>query len=211
MNLYNIKAPNSAGKRSNQVMISIVMLIFGAVLGAFSKWLDSMSIDDAIWWQRLLGILDLRNVFSSFAVWLLLGLVISAYSRSPIRAAVNVFAFFAGMCVSYHWYTVAFCGFNPRRYMMIWYGITLLSPFFAVVCWYGKGKSRFSPAVDALILAVMLRICFSIGMYIHFKSVIDTLIFAACVFVLHSTPKQTAMSLAGAVILTYLFRIPVLK
>ena len=138
--LYKIRTPNRDIKLSPQITYSILILLFGIALGVFSKWLDNMGINDAIWWQRILGIIDLRNVFSEFAIWLLIALAISVCSGSPLRAGLNVFLFFVGMCISYHLYTIVCAGFNPQRYMMIWYGFTLLSPALAFICWYGKEK-----------------------------------------------------------------------
>lgn len=202
--LDKIRMPETDTNQSAQITNSILILLLGIVLGVFSKWLDGMAIDDTIWWQYLLGILDLRNVFSEFAIWLLLALMISVYSKSPIRAGLNVFLFFMGMCSSYHLYTIIFCGFNPRRYMMIWYAITLFSPLLAFVCWYGKGRTKISLIIDTLILAVMMASCFAIGLwYFDFISVINTLIFLITVFVLYSTPKYTAISLTGAILLAF--------
>ena len=139
--LYKIRTPNRDIKLSLQITYSILILLFGIALGVFSKWLDNMGINDAIWWQHILGIIDLRNVFSEFAIWLLIALAISVYSGSALRAGLNVFLFFAGMCISYHLYTIVFAGFNPQRYMMIWYGFTLLSPVLAFVGMV-KGKQK---------------------------------------------------------------------
>ena len=119
----------------NKIRNSIMIFLFGISLGIFSKWLDNLPLNNSIWWQHILGILDLGNVFSSLGVWILISVCISIYSNSPLRASINVFIFFLGMCVSYHIYTIAFVGFNPRNYMLIWYGITFISPFMAFVCW----------------------------------------------------------------------------
>ena len=129
---------------SAQIAYSILILLLGIALGAMAKWLDGIPFNDAIWWQYILGILDLRNVFSEFAIWLLIALAVSVYSRTPLRASLSAFLFFVGMCISYHLYTIVSAGFNPQRYMMIWYGFTLLSPILAFICWYGKGETKRS-------------------------------------------------------------------
>ena len=205
--LCKIRTPNRDIKLSAQITYSLLILLLGILLGVFSKWLDNMGINDAIWWQHILGILDLRNVFSEFAIWFLIALAISVYSSTPLRSCLNVFLFFTGMCISYHLYTIVFAGFNPQRYMMIWYGFTLLSPILAFVCWYGKGKTKVSLIIDMLILAVMMSVCFTIGFwYFDIPRIINVTIFFCSVAILYSEPKQTAINLLGAVVLSYASR-----
>ena len=79
---------------------SALFLLLGIVLGIFSKWLDNLALDSAVWWHRPIERLGLGTVFSSFPVWLLIALAIAVFSRNPLKAAVNVFLFFAGMCAA---------------------------------------------------------------------------------------------------------------
>lgn len=205
--LYKVRTLDRDIKLSTQIANSILILLLGIILGVFSKWLDNMGINDAIWWQHILGMLDLGNVFSEFAIWLLLAIAISVYSRTSLRACLNVFLFFAGMCISYHLYTIVFGGFNPQRYMMIWYGFTLLSPVLAFICWYGKGETKVSLILDILILAVMMSECFAIGIwYFDITHSVNVMIFASSVVILYNEPRQTVISLLGAVALSYAFR-----
>lgn len=204
--LYKVRKPNRE-KRSAQIAYSILILLLGIALGIFSKWLDNTGINDAIWWQHILGTIDLGNVFSEFAIWFFIALAISVYCSSPLRAGLNVFLFFVGMCTSYHLYTIMFAGFNPGSYMMIWYGITLLSPVLAFICWFGKGKTKTSLIIDILILAVMMSVCFSIGFwYFSITRIINVIIFIGSVVIMYSEPKQTVISLLGAVVLSYAYR-----
>lgn len=204
--LDKIRIPNKNLKVSQKILYSILILLFGILLGIFSKWLDNMSINDAIWWQRIIGVVNLRNIFSEFAIWLFIALVISVFSSTPLRAGLNVFLFFVGMCSSYHLYTIVFAGFNPSRYMMIWYGFTLLSPVLAFTCWYGKGETKISWVIDILILAVMVLACFSIGFgYFDIPRIVNVMIFAGSVAVLCSKFEQIIVSLLGAFILSYFF------
>ena len=109
-------------RMKNKIINTFLIFLFGVILGTFSKLLDNLSIDDSVWWQHILGILNLRNVFSLLEIWLFITITISVFSKTPRRAGINVLCLFLGMTVSYHLYTILFCGFNPMRYMMIWYG-----------------------------------------------------------------------------------------
>ena len=206
--LEKVRASNGNLTTSNKLRNSIIIFIFGIALGIFSKWLDNLAINDSIWWQHILGILNLRNVFSLLGVWILIAVCISVYSSSPLRASINVFIFFLGMCISYHIYTIIFAGFNPMNYMLIWYGITLISPFMAFVCWYAKGNGIIAFIIKVSIITVMILCSFSIGMwYFDFISVIDTIFFITILVVLYDTPKNSLYSLICSLLVAYLIRL----
>lgn len=192
---------------SKKIRNTILILLFGVLLGIFSKWLDNLSIDDAIWWQHILDILDLNNVFSNFGIWIVIAVTISIYSNSPLRAGLNVFLFFVGMTSSYHLYTILFSGFNPKMYMMIWYSITLITPILGYICWYAKGGKNLSIIIDVVIIAIMFFLSFSIGLfYFGVMSVIDTILFIILVILLYSNKKQITISFFLGIILAYFIR-----
>lgn len=201
-----IRTPDKTIKTSKKIINTILIFLLGIILGVFSKWLDNMAIDNTIWWQHILGILDLRNVFSYVGIWIFLAITISVFSKTPLRAGLNVFLFFVGMTVSYHLYTIVFSGFNPKNYMMIWYGITAITPILAFICWYAKGNNKISIIISCVILAVMLKESFSVGIwYFYFKSIIDTLFFLGTMTVLYTKPKNSVYSLLFAVILVIVY------
>ena len=204
--LDNIRKPNKDMKTKNKIINTSLIMLLGILLGIFSKWLDNLGINNAIWWQHILGILDLRNVFSYFGIWIFLAITISVFSKTPLRAGLNVFLFFVGMTVSYHLYTIWFSGFNPKSYMMIWYGITAITPILAFICWYAKGNNKISIIISSVVLAVMLKESFSVGIwYFYFKSIIDTLLFLGTMTVLYTKPKNSVYSLLFAVILVIVY------
>lgn len=206
--LDNIRKPSYNTQISLKIRNALAMLILGIILGIFSKWLDNLSINDAIWWQHILGLLDLGNVFSDFGIWILFAIIISVFSKTPFQASVNVFFFFLGMTTSYHLYTIIFSGFNPQNYMFIWYTITLITPILSFVCWYARGEGIISVIICTIILTIMLLLNFSIGIwYFDFRRIIDTIIFLASLVVLHINYKRSLSCLAGAIILVFLIRI----
>lgn len=195
--------PDKDVKTKTKIINTVLIFILGISLGVFSKWLDNLSINDAIWWQHLLGMVDLRNVFSEFGVWIFLAVVIAVFSKTPVRASINVFLFFVGMTVSYHLYTIYFSGFNPQSYMMIWYGITAITPILAFVCWYARGNTIIATVISGGILAIMIMVSFSLGiLYFSFRRTIDILLFLGTVIALHTTTKKTICSLETAIVLT---------
>ena len=203
--MNKIRIPDKNIKIKDKIISIFLIFLLGVILGIFSKWLDNLSINDSIWWQHILGVLDLRNVFSMFGIWIFIAITISVFSKTPYIASINVLAFFIGMTASYHLYTIFFSGFNLMKYMMIWYGITLISPILAYICWYAKSSSKISIIISRFILCVMFISSFNIGMwYFDLKSVIDLLIFIGTVFALYVKPKNTIYSLIISIVLAFL-------
>ncbi len=135
--------------------------------------------------------LDLRNFFSRMGVWIFLGLLISVYSESPLRAAINVFLFFVGMVGSYYLYTVTIAGFFPKSYIMIWIGMTFISPFMAFICWYAKGKGIIATFISSVIFMFISRQAFVFGFwYFGIRYILEFLLWIATIFVLYKSPKQ---------------------
>lgn len=190
---------------SKKVINTFIVLVFGIVLGIFSKWLDNTPLNDSIMWKRfLLGYLDLGNVFSMIGIWLLIALCISIYSATPLRASINVFIFFLGMNISYHIYTIIFAGFNPMNYMMIWYFLTLFSPILAFICWYSKGAGIIPVIINTCIIVIMILCCFGIGMwYFDFTSIINTIIFIITLIILYNTPQKSIITLIGGLVIAF--------
>ena len=206
--LEKIRIPDRSLKISRKILNTSLIFLLGIILGIFSKWLDNLSINDTVWWQHILGVLDLGNVFSELGIWIFIAITISVFSKTPLRASLNVFLLFIGMTVSYHLYTIYVSGFNPKSYMMIWYTITLISPILAFICWYAKSKNKISLMISSLILTVMFILSFSIGMwYFYFKSIIDTILFIGAILVLYVSPKNSVYNLLIALLLAFVFRI----
>lgn len=202
--LNKLRTPEPQTKKRT-AEIAVFTFAFGIILGLFSKWLDNLALDSTVWWHRIIETLNLGNFFSDIAIWLFIALVIAAYSASALRAALNVFVFFLGMCASYHVSTILFSGFDPGTYMLIWYGITLLSPLLAVICWYAKGSGTVPLILDIGITAVFILSCFSIGiLYVDIRGILYVLVFIGVVTVLYRNTKELLVTVLAGFLLAFL-------
>lgn len=203
--LNGIRKPVDTVETKMKILHTCLILTAGIILGIFAKWLDDVAIQDAIWWQRILGELDLGNRFSEFPVWLMLATGIAAYSYTPLRGALHVLLFCSGMTVSYHLHSIYFSGFNPFNYMMIWYGVTILSPLLAVLCWYAKGEGKLAFLLRTLIFASLMLNAFYCGfLYFSLGEIFNVLCLVGVVAILWKGMRITTYSLAIAFLLRFL-------
>ena len=192
-----------------KIVNTVLVLLGGIILGIFSKWLDSLEINSNIWWQSIIERLDLNNFFSNMAIWIFLVISISVFSKTSLRAVINVFCFLIGMNISYHLYTIYVCGFNPKNYMITWYTITLLSPIFSYVCWYAKSNKKISSLITGLVLIPVCESCFNIGMwYFDTNGILYTLTFIGTCIVLYKKPIDLTVGLVIGLIISCIITIP---
>ena len=199
--LHDIRRPVDISV-SQKVVFSSLLLIAGVMLGVLSKVLDETASNLL---PYFLEVLDLRNFFSRMGVWLFLAMLIAVFSKSPVRAAINVFVFFVGMVGSYYLYTVMVAGFFPRSYMMIWIMMTVISPFMAFVCWYARGKGLPAILISSLLVMFMSRQAFAFGFwYLDIRNILEFLLWIATIIVLYQTPKQLMKVVAIGMFLYFL-------
>lgn len=173
---------------SKKVFYSVSILIAGILFGIISKILDETASNLL---PLFLGTLDLRNFFSRMGIWTFLAVLISVYSKTPFRAAINVFLFFTGMVGSYYLYTALVAGFFPKSYMMIWIAMTFISPFMAFICWYAKGNGIISIIISALIFMFITRQAFVFGFwYLDISDILELILWIGTMLVLYQSPKQ---------------------
>lgn len=199
--LNEIRTPISISL-SRKFLYSTLIFIAGVILGLFSKMLET-TISNSL--PYFLEVLDLGNFFSRMGVWIFLAVLISVYSKSPVRSAINVFLFFVGMVGNYYLYTVLVAGFFPRSYMMIWIVMTCISPSIAFICWYAKGKGIIAVSLSSIILMFISRQAFAFGFwYFDIRNKLELLLWMATIFVLYQSPKQIIKVMTMGILLYFL-------
>lgn len=171
-------------------------------MGTFSKYLDYRQAELPALIQAFDQALDFHNFLSGFAPWIIIAICISVYSHTAVRAAINVFLFFAGMIASYYIYGNFVAGFFPKSYAMIWIGFTIISPILAFICWYAKGKGVIAFILSAGIISFLMNTAFAYGIfYISIRSWLNVSMLILGIVILNRSLKETIMMIGiGAVL-----------
>ena len=103
------------------------MFCIGLILGVISRLLD-------IYTQNL------GEIFSQMAIWILLGTLISIYSKTKKMAMMNIFPFCIGMLITYYIVAIITHGVYSRSFIIGWTIFALCSPIFAFFTWMAKEK-----------------------------------------------------------------------
>ena len=182
----------------SQIIASLLIVLTGTAMGILSKWLDTTGVNEL---PGFLQALEPAQFFSRFAVWIFAGIVISVYSRTPLRAALNAFLFFAAMVSAYYLYCCFFAGFYPYSYAMIWFRFLLLIPFAAYVCWFAKGSGISAVLIFALMSGALLSQAVQLYQGISVRYLPEIILWLASFFILRRPLREAAViTLTGAVI-----------
>ena len=204
--LNNIRRAEKKISLTRQAINTAAAALLGIVLGTLSKFLDTVPVNNL---PALLQYLDVTNFLGRFAIWVFIAVCISIYSSSSVRAAINVFLFFAGMVLSYYLYSSFIAGFFPKSYAMIWIGFTVASPLLAFICWYAKGQGIISLILSAGIIAVLFNVSFVYGIgYFKSLSLLEALTFlCGCVVMKRQSVADTVIMIAIGVALAFVLDI----
>ena len=204
--LNNIRRAEKKISLTRQAINTAAATLLGIALGTLSKFLDTVPVNNL---PALLQYLDVTNFLGRFAIWVFIAVCISIYSSSSVRAAINVFLFFAGMVLSYYLYSSFIAGFFPKSYAMIWIGFTVVSPLLAFICWYAKGQGIISLILSAGIIAVLFNVSFVYGIgYFKSLSLLEALTFLfGCVVMKRQSVADTVIMIAIGVALAFVLDI----
>ena len=204
--LDKIRTPDRTVPVNKKILCSVLVLVFGVLLGTGSKALDQTPVSDL---PYIFAYLDITNFLGRFSVWIFIAVCISVYSSSAIRASLNVFLFFIGMVSGYYVYCAFVAGFFPKSYAMIWFFITLLSPVPAFFCWYAKGKGWFALVVCGGIIGTLFSQAVFLFQGIRITYLPEVIVWLASILLLKRSLKETAIaigiSIPVALILQLLF------
>lgn len=199
-----------AGKNTNDraSLITGGCLVLGLLLGTFAKYLDFRQANLPFPLDWLDRTLDFHNFLGGFAPWILIAFCIAVFSKTPLSAAVNVFCFLVGMVSAYYLYCGFVAGFFPRDYAKIWFILAFLSPLFAYLCWYARGKGWLSWILSALILGFLINAAFSYGLwYIALRSWLNLFLLLIAAGVLYRRGKDMGVVIGLAFLFAIIFRI----
>ena len=119
------------------------MFCIGLILGVISRLLD-------IYTQNL------GEIFSQMAIWILLGTLISIYSKTKKSAMMNVFPFCMGMLITYYAVAIITKGVYSNIFIIGWSVFAFCSPIFAYFTWMTKEKGIFPIIISIGIILVSI-------------------------------------------------------
>lgn len=202
--LANIRKPDKSVPVNIRITASVLCALAGFAVGVLQKWLDSAAVNEL---PVLLQRLDIGNFFGRFAVWILIGTIISVYASTPVRAAINSFLFFISMVAGYYLYCNFVLGFLPGTYMMIWIVLSFAVPIFAFICWYAKGKGMPAVLISACILGALFSQAFLITQGFYVTHILEVVTWLAGAAVLYRKPKEFAVEMLISIVVAFIYQI----
>lgn len=160
--------PYRGPRADNGVRNSLLILLLGAALGALGKWSDG-----SVPW--------LAELTSGISLWILLGTAVALYSRTAIRAALNVALLLGGMVAAYYATALLTNSVWSAQFLIGWGIAAVVSAAPGYLLWFAKGRSRRAWLLCAAVL--LAQIALVIVLYRAVR-VIDVIVILATAAVL---------------------------
>ena len=111
------------------------MFCVGLILGIISRLLDIYTE-------------NLGEIFSQMAIWILIGTLISIYSKTKKMAMINILTFCIGMLITYYIVAAINHGVYNRIFIIGWTIFAFCSPLFAYFTWMTKEKGIIAKIIS---------------------------------------------------------------
>lgn len=118
-----------------------LLFLIGLGLGVISRLFD-------IYFETL------GNIFSQMAIWILLGTLISIFSKTKKMAMLNILPFCIGMLITYYVTAAVTHGVYSSTFIIGWTVFAFCSPVLAFFAWMTKEKGWFPKLISVGIVAV---------------------------------------------------------
>ena len=200
----DIRKPEKKVAVREEVLYSVLILVFGIVMGFIAKMLDTGDLGEL---PSFLGMIDIVNFLGRFAIWIFIGVCISIYSISAGRAAVNVFLFFAGMVGAYYIYSFFVAGFFPKSYAMMWIALVFVTPLLGAVCWYAKGEGLIATAISGVILGVLFAQAVLLFQGVRIAFIPELIVWIIAVIILRREPREFALEMVLSVAVAAMYQL----
>lgn len=178
-------------KRRTAILISL--LFASLVFGIITKYLDSVPY--------------FGDVFTRLGIWVFIGTLIAAYSKTLIRAGIHTMIFFLGMLIGYYVYSALLFGVFSTSYILYWGVIALASPFLAAIVWFAKNNSRSAFILPAFPMGLMLSLAMGMGIfYVYLNYITELIMYCVLCIIFYKEPKQMILIIFLSVLLTLIIK-----
>ena len=158
--------PYQGRKTGDGIRNSLLILLLGVVLGALGKWSDGY-----VAW--------LAELTSGISLWILLATAVALYSRTAMRAALNVFLLLGGMVGAYYLTAVLTNSVWGKNYLIGWGVAAVLSVIPGYLVWFAKGRSRRAWLLSLGVVVVQVALVIVLFRTVRIFDVVTILLTAA--------------------------------
>ena len=158
--------PYQGRKTGDGIRNSLLILLLGVVLGALGKWSDGY-----VAW--------LAELTSGISLWILLAAAVALYSRTAMRAALNVFLLLGGMVGAYYLTAVLTNSVWGKNYLIGWGVAAVLSVIPGYLVWFAKGRSRRAWLLSLGVVVVQIALVIVLFRTVRIFDVVTILLTAA--------------------------------